>query len=51
MLAPADEVGAFRDPLLRRVGALVGFLGPAAGILVLFLDFDARLFMVGKYEN
>ena len=51
VFAPADEVEAFRDPLLRRAGAMVRFFWPAADALVPFFDFDARLFMDEIYED
>ena len=49
--APADEDEAFRDPLLRRGGGLLGILRPAAYVIVLFLDFDARLFIMEICEK
>ena len=51
VFAPADEVAAFLDPLLRRAGAVVKFFCPAADALVLFFDFDARLLMDEVYED
>ena len=52
--ALADEEVAFRALLLRRAGGgtMVGFCcGPAAEELVLFLDFDVRLFIMEIYEK